>query len=290
MASAMDGVVSPATAIEIGRLGGVGVLNLEGLWTRYEDPEPLFAEIAELDNEKATRSDAGASTRSRSSPSSIGQRIREIKDAGVVSCCVGHPAAHRRPAPRRSSTPSSTCSSSRARSSPPSTSPRPSSRSTSRTSCASSTSPSSSAAAPATRPALHLMRTGAAGVLVGVGPGHACTTRGVLGIGVPQATAIADARAARMRHLDETGVYVPRHRRRRHGHRRRHRQGHRLRRRRRDDRLAARRRPRGARPWVPLGHGHLPPHAAPRRPGADQRPRHPRGDPRRARPTRTTAA
>jgi IMP dehydrogenase len=56
--------------------------------------------------------------------------------------------------------------------------------------------------------ALHLMRTGAVGVLVGVGPGQACTTRGVLGIGVPQATAIADARAARMRHLDETGVYV----------------------------------------------------------------------------------
>jgi IMP dehydrogenase len=56
--------------------------------------------------------------------------------------------------------------------------------------------------------ALHLMRTGAVGVLVGVGPGHACTTRGVLGIGVPQATAIADARAARAQHLDETGVYV----------------------------------------------------------------------------------
>ncbi len=56
--------------------------------------------------------------------------------------------------------------------------------------------------------ALHLMRTGAVGVLVGVGPGHACTTRGVLGLGVPQATAIADVRAARMRHLDETGVYV----------------------------------------------------------------------------------
>ena len=56
--------------------------------------------------------------------------------------------------------------------------------------------------------ALHLMRTGAVGVLVGVGPGHACTTRGVLGVGVPQATAIADAAGARMRHLDETGVYV----------------------------------------------------------------------------------
>jgi IMP dehydrogenase len=56
--------------------------------------------------------------------------------------------------------------------------------------------------------ALHLMRTGAAGVLVGVGPGNACTTRGVLGIGVPQATAIADVAGARMRHLDETGRYV----------------------------------------------------------------------------------
>ena len=56
--------------------------------------------------------------------------------------------------------------------------------------------------------ALHLMRTGAVGILVGVGPGHQCTTRGVLGVGVPQATAIADAAGARIRHLDETGVYV----------------------------------------------------------------------------------
>src|SRR6187431_2790029 len=54
MGAAMDGVISPSTAIEIGRLGGVGVLNLEGLWTRYEDPEPLFEEIAKLDTEKAT--------------------------------------------------------------------------------------------------------------------------------------------------------------------------------------------------------------------------------------------
>jgi IMP dehydrogenase len=54
MGSAMDGVISPATAIEIGRLGGVGVLNLEGLWTRYEDPDTLLEEIAELEPEKAT--------------------------------------------------------------------------------------------------------------------------------------------------------------------------------------------------------------------------------------------
>ena len=54
MAAAMDGVVSPRTAIEIGRLGGLAVLNLEGLWTRYEDPETLFEEISHLDNDKAT--------------------------------------------------------------------------------------------------------------------------------------------------------------------------------------------------------------------------------------------
>src|ERR1700757_1302473 len=54
LGAAMDGVMSPATAIELGRLGGLGVLNLEGLWTRYEDPEPLFDEIAGLDADKAT--------------------------------------------------------------------------------------------------------------------------------------------------------------------------------------------------------------------------------------------
>ena len=65
----MDGVVSPATAIEIGRLGGVGVLNLEGLWTRYEDPEPLLDEIAELDGREGHRRACRRSTASRSSPS-----------------------------------------------------------------------------------------------------------------------------------------------------------------------------------------------------------------------------
>jgi len=54
LGSAMDGAISPLTAIELGRLGGLGVLNLEGLWTRYEDPMPLFEEIAELDDDKAT--------------------------------------------------------------------------------------------------------------------------------------------------------------------------------------------------------------------------------------------
>src|SRR5438445_4825133 len=84
MAAAMDGVTSPATAIEIGRLGGVGVLNLEGLWTRYDDPEPLFEEIAALEPEKATL----RMQQIYAEPVKeelIGRRIREIKDAGVVS-------------------------------------------------------------------------------------------------------------------------------------------------------------------------------------------------------------
>src|ERR1700676_2080970 len=78
MASAMDGVVSPATAIDIGRLGGVGVLNLEGLWTRYEDPEPLLEEIAALESDKAT----ARMQQIYEEPIKaelIGRRIREIK-------------------------------------------------------------------------------------------------------------------------------------------------------------------------------------------------------------------
>ena len=70
VASAMDGVVSPTTAIEIGRLGGLGVLNLEGLWTRYDDPEPLLAEIAALPAERRDRSACRRSTPSRSRPTS----------------------------------------------------------------------------------------------------------------------------------------------------------------------------------------------------------------------------
>jgi IMP dehydrogenase len=206
MASAMDGVVSPATAIEVGRLGGVGVLNLEGLWTRYEDPEPLFEEIAHLPAEKATlrMQDLYAEP---VKTELIAPRIREIKEAGVVSCASVTPQRTSQFAPAileaeldllviqgtvvsaehvsKTVEPLNLKKFVRELEIPVIVG-----------GCASY------------QAALHLMRTGAAGVLVGVGPGHACTTRGVLGLGVPQATAIADARAARMRHLDETGVYV----------------------------------------------------------------------------------
>jgi IMP dehydrogenase len=206
MGAAMDGVVSPSTAIQIGLLGGVGVLNLEGLWTRYEDPEPLFDEIAQLAPDKATARMQQIYLEPIK-PELITARIREIKEAGVVTCA--------------SLTPQRTAQYAKALVEAELDlfvvqGTVVSAEHVSKTveplnlkrfirefeipvivgGCASY------------QAALHLMRTGAVGVLVGVGPGHACTTRGVLGIGVPQATAIADARAARAQHLDETGVYV----------------------------------------------------------------------------------
>ena len=205
MGSAMDGVISPATAIEIGRLGGVGVLNLEGLWCRYEDPEPLLEEIAELPAEKATLRMQEIYLEPLK-PELIGPRIRQIKDAGVISCASVTPQRTAAWAKEilaaeldllviqgtvvsaehvsRTSEPLNLKRFVRELDIPVIVG-----------GCASY------------QAALHLMRTGAAGVLVGVGPGNACTSRGVLGIGVPQATAIADAKGARMRHLDETGVY-----------------------------------------------------------------------------------
>ena len=84
LGAAMDGVMSPATAIEMGRLGGLGVLNLEGLWTRYEDPTPLFDEIRELDDEKAT-SRMQQMYQEPIIPELVTARIREMKEAGVTT-------------------------------------------------------------------------------------------------------------------------------------------------------------------------------------------------------------
>ena len=109
MGAAMDGVISPATAIEIGRLGGVGVLNLEGLWTRYDDPEPLFAEIAELSTEKATLRMQDIYERADQARARFGPHPSDPPSG--EGCRV---RASRRSAPRswpmRSSRPSWTCS------------------------------------------------------------------------------------------------------------------------------------------------------------------------------------
>src|ERR1700691_1710905 len=84
LGSAMDGAISPLTAIELGRLGGLGVLNLEGLWTRYEDPTPLFDEIRELPVEKATAR-MQQMYAEPVQPELVTQRIKEMKAAGITT-------------------------------------------------------------------------------------------------------------------------------------------------------------------------------------------------------------
>jgi IMP dehydrogenase len=206
LASAMDGVVSPRIAVELGRLGGLGVLNLEGLWTRYEDPDPVYAEIVGLPDAEATKRMQELYAEPIK-PELIGQRVSEIKEGGVVAAASLTPQRVARyhtfaleagldilviqgtvvSAEHVSST---------------------SEPLNLKTFIAHYDLPVIVGGCASYATALHLMRTGAAGILVGVGPGAACTTRGVLGIGVPMATALADAAGARIRHLEETGRYV----------------------------------------------------------------------------------
>jgi len=206
LASAMDGVVSPRTAIELGRLGGLGVLNLEGLWARYEDPDALYQEIAGLPDSEATKR-MQAIYREPIRPELIGQRIKEIKAAGMLAAGsltpqrVARYHQHALDAGLDVLVIQGTVVSAEHVSQ--TTEPL-----NLKTFIARYDLPVIVGGCASYSTALHLMRTGAAGVLVGVGPGAACTTRGVLGIGVPQATALADAAGARMRHLEETGRYV----------------------------------------------------------------------------------
>lgn len=206
LGSAMDGALSPATAIEIGRLGGLGVLNLEGLWTRYADPQPYFDEIAELEPEKATRRMQEIYLEPID-PDLVGQRVSELKAAGITTAASLTPqrVAELSPNALRAGLDilvvQGTVVSAEHVSSKGEVLDL-------RKFVAECDVPVILGGCASYSSALHLMRTGAAGVLVGVGPGAACTTRGVLGVGVPQATAIADAAGARIRYLDETGRYV----------------------------------------------------------------------------------
>jgi IMP dehydrogenase len=203
MGSAMDGVMSPDTVVALGRLGGLGVLNLEGLWTRYDDPEPLLAELADLPTERATARmreiyakpiDGGL----------IKDRISQIREAGVTVAASLTPQRTVQFAQTvidsgvdifviQGTVVSAEHVSSRAE-------PLNLKRFIAELDV-----PVIVGGCATYQSALHLMRTGAAGILVGVGPGQANTTRAVLGIGVPMATSIADAAGARRDYLDESG-------------------------------------------------------------------------------------
>jgi IMP dehydrogenase len=206
LASAMDGVVDPAFAVTLGKLGGLAVLNLEGIQTRYHDPAPQLDTIAALGKEEATAK-MQEIYKEPVKAELITQRIREIKEGGVIAAAsltpqnveqyIGpaleggldilviqgtvvsaeHVSSYDKPLDLNAFVQGLDI-------------------------------PCIIGGCCSYQGALHLMRAGAVGVLVGVGPGHACTSRRVLGIGVPQATAIADAAAARTRYLEETGRYA----------------------------------------------------------------------------------
>src|SRR5436309_7302649 len=206
MASAMDGVVSPATAIELGLLGGLAVLNLEGIQTRYEDPEPVLDEIAALSDDKATPRMQEV-YREPIKEELIARRIREIKASGVVAAASLTPqrvAAYAKTV-LEAELDIFVIQGTVVSAEHVSTRSEPLNL---KEFIASFDLPVIVGGCASFSTALHLMRTGAVGVLVGVGPGAACTTRGVIGVGVPQATAIADVQAARSQHMLETGQYV----------------------------------------------------------------------------------
>jgi len=206
LASAMDGVVSPRTAGIIGRLGGLAVLNLEGLWTRYEDADSQLERISQLPPQKATR-EMQEIYKEPIKPELVAQRISEIKAEGVVAAGSLTPQRVRDyyelalDAGLDVLVIQGTVISAEHVSS----SVEPLNL---KEFIAELPVPCIVGGCASYATGLHLMRTGAVGVLVGVGPGAACTTRGVLGIGVPQATAIADVQAARSQHMLETGGYV----------------------------------------------------------------------------------
>ena len=203
LAAPMDSVVSPETAIAIGKLGGLGILNLEGLWTRYDNPKIQLCEISSIPADQATRRmqelykapirpelikerlaeirAAGVTVAGALSPQRTAEFHKAVIDAGVdifvirgTTVSAEHVSKEKEPLNLKKFIYELDV-------------------------------PVIVGGSATSQSALHLMRAGAAGVLVGFGGGAAHTTRQVLGVSVPMATAVADVAAARREYLDESG-------------------------------------------------------------------------------------
>src|SRR6478609_6127039 len=204
IAAPMDSVMSPETAIRVGQLGGLGVLNLEGLWTRYDEPQPLLDEIAGVDDPVEATRTMQAIYAEPIKPELIGKRVAQIRESGVpaagslspqntqayaqavvdsgvdffvirgTTVSAEHVSAERAPLNLKQFIYDLDV-------------------------------PVIVGGCATYQAALHLMRTGAAGVLVGFGGGAPYTTRSVLGVAVPMASAVSDVAAARRDYLDESG-------------------------------------------------------------------------------------
>jgi IMP dehydrogenase len=207
LAAAMDGVVDTRFAIEMGRLGGLAVLNLEGIQTRYENPSEILDAIAQATPEDATKLVQGI-YRVPVREELIEKRISEIKNAGVLAVVSSIPQKADRYGDIAQSAGvdifvvQSTVTTVRHISSEyePLNFERL---------CRKMKVPVIVGNTVSYKASTELMETGISALLVGIGPGAACTTRGVLGIGMPQVTATADCAAARDFWLKKSGRYVP---------------------------------------------------------------------------------
>ncbi|MDP3981069.1 MAG: GuaB3 family IMP dehydrogenase-related protein [Chlamydiota bacterium] len=207
IASAMDGVVDCKFAIEMGRLGGIGVLNLDGVQTRYENPEEVLQKIANASPEDATKLVQGLYVEPIKEEL-IEKRVVEIKKAGVTVFVSSIPQRAERFADIAQSAGAdgfvvqSTVTTVKHMSTEYKTLDFEAFCKKMKLSVIVGNTVSY-------RTAVDLMRTGISALLVGIGPGAACTSRGVLGIGVPQVTATVDCAAARDFYYKQTGRYVP---------------------------------------------------------------------------------
>lgn len=208
IASAMDGVVDVKMAVELSKLGALGVLNLEGIQTRYEDPNPILDRIASVGNTEFVPLMQELYAQPVL-PALIEKRIKEIKDQGGIAAVSLTPAG----AVKFGKTVADAGADmvfiqatvvSTDHLSPESVSPLDLAQF-----CQDMPIPVLLGNCVTYEVTLKLMKAGAAGVMVGIGPGAACTSRGVLGVGIPQATAVADCAAARDDYQKESGRYVP---------------------------------------------------------------------------------
>ncbi|MCG9884544.1 MAG: GuaB3 family IMP dehydrogenase-related protein [Cyanobacteria bacterium] len=208
IASAMDGVVDVNMAVRLSQLGAIGVINLEGVQTRYDDPNPQLDRIAAVGKDEFV----GLMQELYAEPIKedlIAKRIREVKEQGGIAAVSATPAA----ALKFGSAIAEAGADllfiqatvvSTAHLSPEAVTPLDLAKF-----CQDMPMPVALGNCVTYEVALNLMKAGAAAVMVGIGPGAACTSRGVLGVGVPQATAVSDCAAARDDYFRETGTYVP---------------------------------------------------------------------------------
>ena len=208
IASAMDGVVDVGMAVELSKLGALGVLNLEGVQTRYDDPNPVLDRIAAVGKE----SFVPLMQELYSQPVKeelIRRRIQEIKQGGGIAAVSGTPVAALK---YRTTIAEAGADLFFVQATVVSTEhigPEGQESLNLELLCREMGVPVVIGNCVTYDVALQLMRAGAAGVLVGIGPGAACTSRGVLGVGIPQATAVSDCAAAREDYQKESGKYVP---------------------------------------------------------------------------------